>query len=80
MTAKEFNVTKRIIGASRHSVIVKGDKEGEKIFVHNRILNAILEDPTLQVRVVDRSEKVNPRTGRMIQPTKWLEAYIPVSL
>lgn len=79
MTAKEFNVTKRIIGASRHSVVVKGDK-GEKIFVHNRILNAILADPTLQVRVVERSEVVNPRTGRTIRPTKWLEAYIPVSL
>ena len=79
MTAKEFDVTKRIIGASRHSVVVKGDK-GEKIFVHNRILNAILADPTLQVRVVERPERVSPRTGRMIQPTKWLEAYLPVSL
>lgn len=81
-TAEEFKVRERIQGATKHSVILKGDN-GEVIYCTNRIFNAIMQDPGLQVRVVTLPAHVSSRMGcsqREYPETKWLEAYLPTRM
>ena len=74
-----FKVLDRIIGASRHSIQLKGDN-GETIFCSNRIFGKIVADPSIcfEVQVVPAHE--DPRTGRWFPETKWICAYIPTRL
>lgn len=73
MTAQEFNIRDRVQGASRHAVILKGDN-GEQIFVMNRIFNAIMQDQSLQIRIVTIPDH------ERFKESKWLEAYIPTRM
>lgn len=79
MTAREFDVKRRLVGATHSSVILRDDN-GDPIFCSNRILNYILDDPDLQVRVKVLGQHKSARTGREYPETKWLEAYIPTRL
>lgn len=82
MTVEEFKVRERIHGATKHSVILKGDN-GEAIYCANRIFNAIMQDPGLQVRVVTLPAHLTRDTvglEREYPETKWLEAYLPTRM
>ena len=79
MTARDFDVKRRLVGATRMSVILRDDN-GDPIFCSNRILNHILDNPDLQVRVRDVPAHQSSRNGREYPTTKWLEAYIPTRL
>jgi hypothetical protein len=72
-TAREFHIRERIQGATKSSVILKGDN-GEKIFVNNKVFNAIMQDQEMPIRVVTL-----PAHGRFLE-TKWIEAYIPTRI
>lgn len=71
-----FKVLDRIIGASRHSIQLKGDN-GEVIFCHNRVFGRIISDPSLSFHIVTVRAHEDPRTGRFFPETKWVEAFIP---
>ena len=75
-TRDTFNLKDRIIGATRHSIILKGD-DGEPIFCHNRVFGKIMTDPYIQfeVRVLPGHE--SPRDGRYFDASKWIVAYLP---
>lgn len=79
MTAREFDVKRRLVGATRMSVVLRDDN-GDPVFCSNRILNHILDNPDLQVRIKEIPEHTSSRTGKMFPTTKWLEAYIPTRL
>lgn len=82
MTAEEFKVRERIQGATKKSVILKGNN-GEQIFCMNRIFNAIMQDPGLQVRVVTLPAHHARCSGcleKEYPETKWLEAYLPTRM
>jgi hypothetical protein len=79
MTAREFNLRERIIGATKHSLILKGD-EGEHIFCSNKLFNKLMMNPELKVTVTSLPEhwtKV-PEGGEVWhEASKWLTAFIP---
>lgn len=78
-TRESFNFVDRIEGATRHSVILKGD-DGEKIYCHLRIFDAIMKDPGLEfyVQTVPAHQSVGLGcVPRSYEESKWITAYIP---
>lgn len=71
-----FRLRDRIIGASRHSIQLKGD-EGEMIFCSNKVFNAIVKNPDIPFRIVTIAKHEDPRNGNFYPDMKWIEAFIP---
>lgn len=74
-----FRTRERICGAARHSVILKGDN-GERIYCSNSLFNKIMQDPTIEFRVVTLQEhESRDRFGndRWFGESKWIEAFLP---
>ena len=79
MTAREFNLRERIIGATKHSLVLKGD-EGERIFCSNKLFNKLMENPQLEVTITTLPEHTTGASFGMekhFQESKWLAAFIP---
>ena len=72
-TRDTFNLRDRIEGATRNSIILKGD-DGEKIYCSLRVFNEIMNDPRIEF-IVD----VVPEHGRF-RESKWVTAYLPTRL
>lgn len=74
-----FKMKDRIVGASRHSIQLKGD-DGEKIFCSNRIFGQIMSNPNIMfdVEIVPGHEDL--RSGRFFPETKWIRAYLPTRM
>ena len=79
MTAKEFNLCERIIGAAKHSIILRGDN-GEHIFCSNKLFNKLIINPNLEIRITTLSEhwENTPKGKIWHEQTKWIEAFVPV--
>ena len=71
-----FKITERIIGASRHSVQLKGDN-GEIIFCHNKVFNVIMQNPSIAFDIEVVPEHEDYRAGRFFPKTMWIRAYVP---
>ena len=79
MTAFEFNLRERIIGAAKHSLILKGDK-GEHIFCSNKLFNKLMMNPQLEVTITtlpDHYTRDSFGDEKYHQESKWLAAFIP---
>ena len=76
-TSESFRLKNRIVGASRHSIQLKGD-HGEIIFCSNKIFNMIMRNPSIQFGIVTITEHEDPRTGKFYPTTSWIQAYIPM--
>lgn len=78
MTAQEFNLRERIIGATKSSIILRGDNE-DRIFCSNKLFNKLMMNPELEIRVgVLNGHWVNVSGGKVwYEDSKWLEAFIP---
>ena len=80
MTAEQFNLRERIIGAAKHSLILRGDN-GESIFCSNKLFNKLMLDPDLEIRVVTLPEHERRDSFgdfHYYGESKWLEAFIPM--
>jgi adenylyl- and sulfurtransferase ThiI len=73
-TRDTFNVRARIQGATRNSVILKGD-DGEAIYCNNKVFNRILQDPDIRFEIEIVPAHSNCM-GRQYPETKWIAAYI----
>ena len=73
-TRDSFNIRERIQGATRNSVILKGD-DGEAIFCNNKVFNRIMQDPAVSFEIETVPEHTDHR-GRSYPQTKWIAAYI----
>lgn len=73
-----FYLRERIVGATRNSIILKGDN-GEKIFCHLKIFNKIIQDPSIRFFVQDLPEHKGSM-GRVYQASKWICAFIPTRI
>ena len=73
-TRDTFNVRARIQGATRNSVILKGDN-GEAIYCNNKVFNRILQDPDIRFDIETVPAHSDPM-GRQYPETKWIAAYI----
>lgn len=73
-TRDTFNVRARIQGATRNSVILKGN-DGEVIYCNNKVFNRILQDPDIRFEIETVPAHSNGM-GRQYPETKWIAAYI----
>jgi len=73
-TRDTFNVRARIQGATRNSVILKGDN-GEAIYCNNKVFNRILQDPDIRFEIETVPAHFNCM-GKQYPETKWIAAYI----
>ena len=79
MTAREFNLCERIIGATKHSLLLKGD-EGEHIYCSNKLFQKLMVNPQLEVTIITLPEHTTGTAfgvERHFQESKWLAAFIP---
>lgn len=79
MTAFEFNLRERIIGAAKHSIILRGDN-GEHIFCSNKLFNKLMMNPQLEITITTFPEHWAevPEGGKVWhEASKWLAAFIP---
>ena len=80
-TRDTFNLRDRIEGASKHSIILKGD-DGEKIFCSLKVFNQIMNDASIEfiVQTVPAHD-AGPHGGyRRYPESKWICAYLPTRL
>ena len=71
MPAHDFHFRERIEGMTRSSVVLKGDN-GEKIYCHRGVFNALMANPGIMMRVV-----VLSADARCHVETLWIEALLP---
>lgn len=79
MTAQEFNLRERIIGAAKHSLVLKGEN-GEKIFCSNKLFNKLMLNSQLEITITTLPDHyIKTLNGREIyhRESKWLAAFIP---
>lgn len=74
-----FHMDVRIIGASRHSIKLRGDN-GETIYCSNKIFGQIMSNPNIMFDIQVVPEHEDFRTGRVFPETKWICAYLPTRL
>lgn len=72
-TRDTFNIRERIEGATRQSIILKGN-DGEQIFCHNSVFNKIMQDSAIEFEIVEV-----PEHGRYPK-TKWISAFLPTRI
>lgn len=81
-TRDSFNLRDRIEGATRNSIILKGDN-GEKVYCNLRIFDRIMNNPTIEfmIQTVPAHKACN-RMGceREFSESKWICAFIPTRL
>lgn len=80
MTVSEFNLRERIIGAAKHSLVLRGDN-GEKIFCSNKLFNKLMLDPSLEIVVTTLPDHwIRDAFGdqKHYEESKWLAALIPM--
>lgn len=75
-TRDTFHMADRIIGASRHSIQLRGDN-GETIFCSNKVFGRIMSHPYVQFDVSTIPAHEDSRTGRVYPQMKWIVAYLP---
>lgn len=75
-TRDSFRMKDRIIGASRHSILLKGDN-GETIFCSNRVFGQIMTNPDISFDISTVTKHEDPRNGNFYPDMKWIVAYIP---
>ena len=71
-----FGMRERVQGASRHSILLKGD-DGETIFCHNKVFNLIMQYPDIRFDIETVPAHEDHRTGRWYGEQKWIRAYVP---
>ena len=79
MTVADFNLRERIIGAAKHSLILKGDN-GEHIFCSNKLFNKLMANPQLEITITTLPEHwTKVREGGEVwhEASRWLTAFIP---
>ena len=75
-TRDSFGLKDRIVGATRHSIILKGDN-GEHIYCHNKIFDKIISDPKIQFDIQVLPEHEDCFSHRAFHASKWIVAYLP---
>ena len=79
MTALEFNLRERIIGAAKHSLVLKGEN-GERIFCSNKLFNKLMMNPQLEITITtlpDHWTMDSFGDQKHHEESKWLAAFIP---
>ena len=72
MPVNEFHLRERIESMSKNSIVLKGNN-GEKIYCHRYVFNALMAGRGTMIRVV-----VLPAHAHCHVDTLWIEALLPM--